>query len=154
MKRAVFFLLLLLLVAFVADARVGGGESYAGGGGGSSGGGGGGDGGGAELLFYILRFLIWLTIEYPAIGIPVDIVVVVFVVRWWRTKNVNTVTTIATSAPVAAAMDSHQHQAGGPVVLLDDLPGHARERAPHGALVHHGDPVAFGHGCGWRANPR
>lgn len=103
MKRAVFFLLLLLLVAFVADARVGGGESYSGGGGGSSGGGGGGDGGGAELLFYIIRFLFWLTVEYPVIGIPVDIVVVVFVIRWWRTKNVNTVTTIATSAPAAAA---------------------------------------------------
>jgi hypothetical protein len=49
-------------------ARVGGGSSY--------GGNGGGDGDG-ELAFYIIylifRVLIWLTVEYPAIGIPLDI---------------------------------------------------------------------------------
>jgi hypothetical protein len=72
----------VLVLAFApfaeALARVGGGQSY--GGGGGSGGGGGGGGGDAEGLFYliylIVRFLIWLTIEYPAVGIPVDIVVI------------------------------------------------------------------------------
>ena len=76
-------------VAFDAFARVGGGESYSGGGGsgsGGSGGGGGGDGGGAELLYYLFRFLVWLTREYPAIGIPVDILVVIAIIKWLRHK--------------------------------------------------------------------
>ncbi|HEV2912673.1 MAG TPA: TIM44-like domain-containing protein [Pyrinomonadaceae bacterium] len=54
-------------------ARVGGGQGYGGGGGG----GGGGDGGGiAYLLYQLVRLLIYLTIEYPAIGIPLDIIVI------------------------------------------------------------------------------
>ncbi|MGI8836219.1 MAG: Tim44 domain-containing protein [Pyrinomonadaceae bacterium] len=59
-------------------ARVGGGGSYGGGGRGGSGGGG-GDGGGAGaiiwVIFQIFRMLIYLTIEYPLIGIPLDILV-------------------------------------------------------------------------------
>lgn len=88
----------MVFVAASAFARVGGGESFSGGGGGSSGGG--DDGGAAELVFYILRFLIWLTIEHPAIGIPVDIIVLVFVIRWWLKKDDKSVLTISTSAPV------------------------------------------------------
>ena len=65
--------------------RVGGGESHSGGG---DGGGGGGDGGGgAELLYYLFRFLLWLTMEHPLIGIPVDIVVIYIVIRWLRSKQ-------------------------------------------------------------------
>ncbi|MGZ8780991.1 MAG: transporter [Thermoanaerobaculia bacterium] len=75
--------LLSLIVAIDAWARVGGGESYSGGG---SSGGGDGDGGGAELLFLLFRLLFWLTIEYPAIGIPVDIVVIAGVIMWLRRK--------------------------------------------------------------------
>jgi hypothetical protein len=56
-------------------ARVGGGSSY-GGGGGSHGSGGGGGG----AIVGIVRMLLWLTIEYPAVGVPVDIVIVGFVV--------------------------------------------------------------------------
>lgn len=67
--------------------RVGGGESYSGGGGGGNGGGGGGDGGGAELLYYLFRFLLWLTFEYPVIGIPVDILVLWALIKWWRSKQ-------------------------------------------------------------------
>lgn len=54
--------------------RVGGGQGYGGGGGG----GGGGDDGGAiaYLIFQLVRFLIYLTIEYPAVGIPLDIIVI------------------------------------------------------------------------------
>jgi hypothetical protein len=68
---------LLLLVPIEAIARVGGGQSYGGKGGGS--GGGGGDGG---AIIAVVRLLIYLTIEYPAVGIPVDIAVIGFVV--WR----------------------------------------------------------------------
>src|SRR6185295_7093907 len=57
-------------------ARVGGGHSYGGGGRGGSGGGG-GDGG---AIIGVVRMLLWLTIEYPAVGVPLDIGIVVFVV--------------------------------------------------------------------------
>jgi len=33
------------------------------------------------VIFYMIRFLFWLTINYPAVGIPVDIVVIVVVIR-------------------------------------------------------------------------
>src|SRR6185503_9861224 len=72
----------LLLVPLEVFARVGGGHSYSGGGsrggGGSSGGGSGGGDGGAILG--IIRLLLWLTIEHPVVGIPVDIAIVGFVV--------------------------------------------------------------------------
>jgi Tim44-like domain len=66
----------LLLFPSAALARVGGGSSYSGGGG-HGGGGGSGDGG---AIIGIVRLLFWLTVEYPAVGVPVDIVVVGFVV--------------------------------------------------------------------------
>jgi len=76
--------LLLAAVALILDpaeslARVGGGDSY-GGGGGGGGSGGGGDEVLILLLFEIARFLIILTIEHPAIGIPLDIIFVVVVI--------------------------------------------------------------------------
>src|SRR5207302_9455407 len=62
----------LLTAALAADvfARVGGGQSYGGGGGH----GGGGAGGAGALIYLLIRSLLWLTIEHPVIGIPVDIV--------------------------------------------------------------------------------
>src|SRR5215475_7476509 len=70
----------VVLLAPEVLARVGGGQSY---GGGSRGGGsGGGDGAGA-LVYLIFRFLLWLTIEHPAIGIPVDIIVIIGVIYWF-----------------------------------------------------------------------
>lgn len=97
MKRALL-LLLLGIGAFDALARVGGGDSYSGGGG-SGGGGGDGD---SELVWLVLRFLIWLTLEYPAIGIPVDIVVIVLFIRWkrhgFKSKNVKVVSLSTDSA--------------------------------------------------------
>ncbi|HEY2975670.1 MAG TPA: TIM44-like domain-containing protein [Pyrinomonadaceae bacterium] len=63
-----------LAVAAEALARVGGGQSY---GGGGHGGSGGGDGG---AIIGVVRMLVWLTIEYPAVGVPVDVVVIGFVV--------------------------------------------------------------------------
>jgi predicted lipid-binding transport protein (Tim44 family) len=64
--------LVLLGSASLAFARVGGGQSYSGGGGGG-GGGGSGDNGGLELLLWILLQLVRLTVDYPLIGIPLDI---------------------------------------------------------------------------------
>ena len=73
--------LIITLLSIDVLARVGGGQGYGGGGGGS----GGGDGGGVGALIYLLvRFLIWLTFEHPAIGIPVDIIVITLVILWFR----------------------------------------------------------------------
>ena len=65
----------LVLFPLEVLARVGGGSSYGGGGGSHDGGS--GDGG---AIIGVVRLLIYLTVEYPAVGIPVDIVVIVFVV--------------------------------------------------------------------------
>lgn len=99
MKRIAVLLLACLLVAVAVDARVGGGSSYSGGGSSSSSGGGGGDGGGdfaGEIIWLVIRFLFWLTIEHPAIGIPVDIIVIIIVLRWLnRPANKQPVTVFA-----------------------------------------------------------
>jgi predicted lipid-binding transport protein (Tim44 family) len=58
-------------------ARVGGGQSYSGSGGG---GGGGGDDGGLELIFWILLELFQLTVDYPLIGIPLDILILAAII--------------------------------------------------------------------------
>jgi predicted lipid-binding transport protein (Tim44 family) len=87
MMRRLLILFLLLILATSAFARVGGGESYSGGGSSSSGGGGGGDDGTAELLYLAFRLLLWLNIEYPAIGIPVDIIVLILFFRWKRNQK-------------------------------------------------------------------
>src|SRR5687768_14347308 len=84
--------------------RVGGGESYSGGGGGSDGGGGGGGGDGdGELIWLLFRFLFWLTMEYPAIGIPVDIVVIFILIKWWRRKQTSQTLRVSTSTVAQAA---------------------------------------------------
>jgi hypothetical protein len=98
-RRALLLLLSLFVVA-EAWARVGGGESYSGGG---SSGGGDGDGGGAELLYFIFRFLLWLTIEHPAIGIPVDVIVVAGVIVWLRRRPDVSAIRISTSPAVMSA---------------------------------------------------
>jgi Tim44-like domain len=79
-------LVAILLVAVTAAARPGGGSSYSGGsrssggrssgsGSYSSGGGGGGGDGGA-----FVELLVWLCIQHPAVGIPVVLIVLGFVV--------------------------------------------------------------------------
>jgi hypothetical protein len=70
----------LFLLPAEVSARVGGGQSYGGGGGH-----GGGGGGGAIiwLLFQIVRMLVYLTIEYPAIGIPLDIIVIAAIIFYF-----------------------------------------------------------------------
>ena len=64
--------LLLLVMVDEIYGRVGGGQSY------GKGGGRGGDGDGGALIwiiFEVFRFLVYLTVEYPVIGIPLDILV-------------------------------------------------------------------------------
>ncbi len=62
-------LLLILLLLAPSWARVGGGESYSGGGGSS-----GGDD--AGLVYFIIRILLELCIEYPVVGIPLTLAVI------------------------------------------------------------------------------
>ena len=72
----------LVLVSFSeALARVGGGQSY---GGGSGGGGGGGV---IWLIIQVVRMLLYLTIEYPIVGIPLDIVVIGGIVYYFTRRN-------------------------------------------------------------------
>ncbi len=76
MKRLLLVLAALValgVAADVADARPGGGHSYSGG---SSGGGGGGGDGAGELVYLLIRLIIYA----PEIGIPVTVVVVIGVV--------------------------------------------------------------------------
>lgn len=70
----------IALIALEAAARPGGGQGYSGGGGGGfSGGGSSGGGDGAGMLLYLLLRLV---IEFPALGLPLLIVLVAFV--FWR----------------------------------------------------------------------
>src|SRR4051812_3931190 len=85
-----------------ALARVGGGQSY---GGGSRGGSGGSGGGGAGFIIWIILRLILLTVEYPAIGIPLDIIIIVGIIFYVRANNNKTPSVcsadaVGTTAPV------------------------------------------------------
>jgi len=76
-------LVLVWLAPELAWARPGGGSAFSGGGG-SSGGGGGGGGGEAELIF----FLIHLIIEWPEVGIPLTLLVIVgYIVKHVMSKK-------------------------------------------------------------------
>src|ERR1044072_6590700 len=81
---ALFAGALILLTSVEVLARVGGGQGY-GGGGGS---GGDGDGGFVVWIVYeLVRFLVYLTIEYPIIGIPLDILVILAVVYYFTRRT-------------------------------------------------------------------
>jgi Tim44-like domain len=79
----VISVVLLAFALFAPEtlARVGGGQSY---GGGSSGG---GSGEGAGFILWLLFRLILLTFEYPAIGIPLDIIIVGFILYIYFKKD-------------------------------------------------------------------
>lgn len=83
----VFILAIFFFIAETADARAGGGHSYSGGGGSSGSGGSGrsrsGGGGDAELVFLLIR----LIIHYPAVGIPVTLIVIVVVAKGYNKGN-------------------------------------------------------------------
>lgn len=97
-------LVVLLFMSGDILARVGGGQSY---GGGSHGSGGGSGGGGAIiwLIFELIRFLLYLTIEYPIIGIPLDLIiiggVIFFVLR--RPASTTGFSSVVSSPPLNAA---------------------------------------------------
>ena len=102
--------LAILSNAFLATevyARVGGGQSY--GGGGGHGGGGGGAG---ALVYLLVRFLLWLTIEHPVIGIPVDIIVIAIVIYWFARPSKKSVSITSTSitAPDSVVTVAQQQQ--------------------------------------------
>jgi hypothetical protein len=86
----------IALFATEALARVGGGGSY-GGGGGSGGGGGAG-----ALVYLLVRLLLWLTIEHPVIGIPVDIIVIALVIYWFLKPSKRSVSVTSSSIGSAA----------------------------------------------------
>ena len=106
---ALFAAGLMALLSSEVWARAGGGGSY--GGGGGSGGGGGGIGALLYIIFQLLRFLIWLTIEYPAIGIPIDIVVVILIVWWLVRKATAKSTNISVNNTVAPAQQLNLERA-------------------------------------------
>ena len=66
-----------------ALARAGGGHSYSGGSSSSSSSGGGSVGG----ILYILRFLFWLCRYHPAIGYPLTILFIIFLIFWTVKSN-------------------------------------------------------------------
>ena len=97
---------LVVLAPFTVEVfgRVGGGHSYSGGsrsGGGS--GGGSGDGGAIVwLLFEAIRFLAYLTFQYPLIGIPLDIAIIIGLVYFFKRKSRGFPSGFSTMANVGA----------------------------------------------------
>ena len=96
---------LLLFSSIEAMARVGGGQGY--------GGGGGDDDGGAIawVVIELIRFLVYLTIEYPIVGIPLDIIVVCAVIYYFvrkGRKGPTTFTSASTSTTLGLARPANQ----------------------------------------------
>src|SRR6185295_4564062 len=67
--------------------------------------GGGGGGGGGALVYLVFRFLLWLTIEHPVIGIPVDIIVIALLIYWFAKPSKKSVSIASSSitAPDSAS---------------------------------------------------
>lgn len=151
---------LFLFVCVDAFARVGGGHSYGGGsrssGGGSRGGSGGGSGDGGAivwLIFELIRLLVYLTIQYPLIGIPLDIIVIGAVVMFFRrgrkrvsngfssfVERSNAIANQAAEAPLMIARKFNQLRKFDPnfseIVFTDfcyALYGKAHEARGHGS---------------------
>ncbi len=107
-------LFLVLGLAFCAEAmaRVGGGQSY--GRGGSNGGD--GDGGAIIwLVFELFRLLLYLTIEYPIIGIPLDIIVVAGIIYYFARRTRGPAREFSSAAVSIAPA---QQNTGGAFALL------------------------------------
>lgn len=110
LRRRAAALLILAVTNLGATAvvfgRVGGGQGYGGGGGG------GGDDDGAILwlLFQLIRFLIYLTFEYPAIGIPLDIIVIAVVIYYFfRVRGRASTGFTTTTGTIRLGLDQVQH---------------------------------------------
>ncbi len=81
--------------------RVGGGQSY--GRGGGHGGGGGGGGAIIWLIFQLIRLLLYLTFEYPLIGIPLDLLVIGSVVYFFSTRGKTSSVSFSSSTAAPAS---------------------------------------------------
>jgi Tim44-like domain len=138
--------LAFLFLSEEAAARVGGGQSY----GGGSGGGGGDGAAGAIiwLIFQIFRILVYLTIEYPVIGIPLDILVICGVVYYFvrRSRRTEPTSTLRLdthqSAPTNASRQFDQLRRFDPnfseIVFTDfayALYGKAHDARGHGVTA-------------------
>jgi Tim44-like domain len=94
---------LFLVASIEVFARVGGGQGY----GGGSGGGGGGDGDGGFIVWVIyelIRLLVYLTIEYPIIGIPLDLIVIAGVIYFFVRKQRRGTQTFSSSQAVTPGL--------------------------------------------------
>ena len=112
-------------VAAEALARVGGGQSY---GGGSRGGGGSGGSGDGGAIIAIVRMLLWLTIEYPAVGIPVDVAVVGFVV-YRLARSGKKATEAFSSQPVPTSREAVDYYLGLDAAVARSQKSSARDFA-------------------------
>jgi hypothetical protein len=108
LHKSLLIATVVALCSIEVFARVGGGQSYGGGSGGS--GGGGGDAGAIIwILFQVVRVLIYLTIEYPIIGIPLDIIVIGGVIYFFARRGA----TVAKGVQVFTSTPSTSTQPGG-----------------------------------------
>ena len=112
-------LAVLLLLAIETFGRVGGGQSYGGGGGG------GGDGAAGAiiwLVFQLFRMLLYLTIEYPLIGIPLDIIVFAGVVYFfWRRRGRIQPGIFSTAVGTSATVNNYHARPDGFAREFDQL---------------------------------
>jgi len=92
--RGITLVFACLVLRSEAIARVGGGQGYGGGGNGGD-----GDGAGAIiwLIFELIRLLVYLTIEYPIIGIPLDIIVIAALVWFFVIRRAKPSSTFISS---------------------------------------------------------
>ncbi|MEK6281988.1 MAG: TIM44-like domain-containing protein [Acidobacteriota bacterium] len=102
----------VLCCSMVVFARVGGGQGYGGGGGGSD------DDGGfiAWIIFELIRFLVYLTIEYPLVGIPLDIIVLCFVIYYFflrKKKRPTSFTSASTPTTLGLTNATNQRSVAG-----------------------------------------
>lgn len=102
------FIAWIVLLSCVSEAwaRVGGGQSYGGGRGGGGGSGSGGAGAIIWLIFQLVRLLIYLTIEYPLLGIPLDILVIGALVYFFARKKRSIETEMVSVVPAGPAPGS------------------------------------------------
>ena len=91
LQRWIWVFGLVLLAVISSEARVGGGDSYGGGsrssGGSHSYGGSGSGNGGGGFLFDIIYLLIRLCFIYPAFGIPIIIVAIFLIYRFYKNNS-------------------------------------------------------------------
>lgn len=113
-----WFVSFCFLLPAAVLGRVGGGQGY--GGGGDSGD---GDGAGAViwLIFELVRLLIYLTIEYPIIGIPLDIIVIGGVIWYFFLRKSNKPLTFTSYTSGLTPSTSPVETSYGPAQAFDRL---------------------------------